>query len=255
MRNPLSAILICSDDIRDTLAQHDFSESDRAVVADCIEAANNIALCVQHQKSIVDDILTVSKLDSNLLLITPVPTQPLAVVERALAMFRPEVQAKDIVFTFQPDQSVADLRKRLGQDRKKAGPTDISPRLFEDCVEMYEGYGNVDKILKDCERIGMELKKSIGAWTRQGKGKGREDSPALRDLSDDGALSFVSLSNSTLANSLLTRAPTSLAKGVTLKDYQLTGINWLRLLHSKGYSCILADEMGRWHNSFIMITF
>jgi hypothetical protein len=109
MRNPLSAILICSDDIRDTLTNHNFSQDDQAVVADCIEAANNIALCVQHQKSIVDDILTVSKLDSNLLLITPVPTQPLAVVQRAMNMFRPEVQAKDIELTFHPDQSVEDL--------------------------------------------------------------------------------------------------------------------------------------------------
>lgn len=109
MRNPLSAILICSDDIRDSLSQHPFSEADRGVVADCVEAANNIALCVQHQKSIVDDILTVSKLDSNLLLITPVPAQPIAVVQRAMNMFKPEVQAKNIDFTFHPDPSLADL--------------------------------------------------------------------------------------------------------------------------------------------------
>jgi hypothetical protein len=109
MRNPLSAILICSDDIRETLTNHNFSQADQVVVADCIEAANNIALCVQHQKSIVDDILTVSKLDSNLLLITPVPAQPVAVVQRAMNMFRPEVQAKDIELTFHPDQSVEDL--------------------------------------------------------------------------------------------------------------------------------------------------
>ncbi|KAF2628390.1 aerobic respiration control sensor protein arcB [Macroventuria anomochaeta] len=110
MRNPLSAVLICSDDIRDTLTQHNFGEADQGVVADCIEAANNIALCVQHQKSIVDDILTVSKLDSNLLLITPVPAQPIAVVERAMNMFKPEVQAKSIDFTFHPDPSLTDLR-------------------------------------------------------------------------------------------------------------------------------------------------
>lgn len=110
MRNPLSAILICSDDIRDTLTQHPFGQADQGVVADCIEAANNIALCVQHQKSIVDDILTVSKLDSNLLLITPVPAQPLAVVQRAMNMFKPEVQAKNIEFTFHPDRSVEDLK-------------------------------------------------------------------------------------------------------------------------------------------------
>ncbi|KAF2659309.1 aerobic respiration control sensor protein arcB [Lophiostoma macrostomum CBS 122681] len=110
MRNPLSAILICADDIRDSLSQHTFSEGDATVIQDSIEAANNIALCVQHQKSIVDDILTVSKLDSNLLLITPVPVQPVAVIRRGMSMFRPEVQAKDIQFDFCPDQSLSELQ-------------------------------------------------------------------------------------------------------------------------------------------------
>jgi hypothetical protein len=59
---------------------------------DCIEAAENIALCVQHQKSIVDDILTVSKLDSNLLRITPIPAQPIVVVQRSMAMLATSVQ-------------------------------------------------------------------------------------------------------------------------------------------------------------------
>jgi PAS domain S-box-containing protein len=109
MRNPLSAILICSDDIRDTLSRHKFGDDDQEVVAECIEAANNIALCVQHQKSIVDDILTISKLDSNLLLITPISAQPLEVVQRAMSMFKPEVQAKDIQLEFCPHKSLEDL--------------------------------------------------------------------------------------------------------------------------------------------------
>jgi CheY-like chemotaxis protein len=106
---PLSAILICADDIRDTLSHHHFTEGDATVIQDCIEAANNIALCVQHQKSIVDDILTVSKLDSNLLLITPIPTQPVAVIQRAMSMFRPEVSAKKIQFNFCPQPSLDKL--------------------------------------------------------------------------------------------------------------------------------------------------
>ncbi|KAH7120745.1 aerobic respiration control sensor protein arcB [Dendryphion nanum] len=109
MRNPLSAILICADDIRDSLSHHRFADADAAVISECIEAANNIALCVQHQKSIVDDILTVSKLDSNLLLITPVPSQVVAVVQRSMSMFRPEVQAKDIQFDFVPHLSLQDF--------------------------------------------------------------------------------------------------------------------------------------------------
>ena len=109
MRNPLSAILICADDIRESLSERKFSANDAAIVESCIEAANTIALCVQHQKSIVDDILTVSKLDSNLLLITPIPVQPVVVVKRAMSMFKAEVQAKDFQFNFHPEPSLQTL--------------------------------------------------------------------------------------------------------------------------------------------------
>jgi PAS domain S-box-containing protein len=98
MRNPLSAILQCADDILTTLDDHRQVENPPTMeaVESCLEAAHTISLCVQHQKSIVDDILTVSKLDSNLLVITPVPAQPIEVVKRAVKMFDPELQAKDI---------------------------------------------------------------------------------------------------------------------------------------------------------------
>ncbi|KAF5851903.1 hypothetical protein GGP41_000640 [Bipolaris sorokiniana] len=110
MRNPLSAILISADDIGDTLSVHQFScDEDRSIAKSCIEAANNIALCVQHQKLIVDDILTVSKLDSNLLRMTPIPSQPIAVIERAIAMLRPEVVAKSIDLEFKPHSSLQEL--------------------------------------------------------------------------------------------------------------------------------------------------
>jgi CheY-like chemotaxis protein len=105
-RNPLSATLICADDIRDTLTQHEFRPEDQHIVDECIDAAKNIVLCVQHQKSIVDDILTVSKLDSKLLRTTPVPAQPISVVKHAMSMFYPECQAKDIKFQFAPHASL-----------------------------------------------------------------------------------------------------------------------------------------------------
>lgn len=98
MRNPLSAILQCADDISSALEGYQTSKAPppQDVVESCVDAAHTISLCVQHQKSIVDDILTVSKLDSNLLVITPVPSQPEAILRRAVKMFDPELQAKDI---------------------------------------------------------------------------------------------------------------------------------------------------------------
>ncbi|RYP67705.1 hypothetical protein DL771_007112 [Monosporascus sp. 5C6A] len=101
MRNPLSAILQCADDILSTLKEH--QSKDKApppeVVESCIEAARTISLCVQFQKSIVDDILTVSKLDSNLLALAPTIAQPTDVVSRVVRMFEPELQAKEIKMT------------------------------------------------------------------------------------------------------------------------------------------------------------
>ncbi|KAK0712313.1 hypothetical protein B0T21DRAFT_376400 [Apiosordaria backusii] len=115
MRNPLTAILQCADDILSALGagdnQYQGTEATyRGIgsagsvtpqtIQSCIDAAQTIALCVQHQKSIVDDILTISKLDSNLLLLTPVPCQPKLLLRRAVKMFEPELQAKKIEVSF-----------------------------------------------------------------------------------------------------------------------------------------------------------
>jgi PAS domain S-box-containing protein len=112
MRNPLSAILQCSDDIASSVTK--FRQSGERVapdelLANCLDAAQTINLCSQHQKRIVDDILTLSKLDSKLLLVTPVDAQPLTVVQRALKMHEGELQAADIQMKFVVDHSFRDL--------------------------------------------------------------------------------------------------------------------------------------------------
>jgi PAS domain S-box-containing protein len=138
MRNPLSAISICAEDIRDTLTQHKFRAEDGQIIADCLEATQSISQCVQHQKSIVDDILTVSKLDSRLLLITPVPTQPVIVIKRAMNMFKPEVQSKNIEFIFVPHESL----ERLGVDWALLDPArllQIMVNLITNAIKFTQG--------------------------------------------------------------------------------------------------------------------
>jgi len=111
MRNPLSAILQCADDILSSLGSYrtNAAAPPQGVVESCVDAAQTIALCVQHQKSIVDDILTISKLDSNLLLITTVVAQPEAILRRAAKMFDPELQAKGIKIEFEIQPSYREL--------------------------------------------------------------------------------------------------------------------------------------------------
>ncbi|KAL9110587.1 MAG: hypothetical protein Q9227_004945 [Pyrenula ochraceoflavens] len=112
MRNPLSAILQCADDISSALSDSggDGTLLSEEILDSCVDAAHTIALCAQHQKTIVDDILTISKLDSNLLLINPVITQPEAIVKRALKMFESEFQAKNIEIAFQLHPLYSELR-------------------------------------------------------------------------------------------------------------------------------------------------
>jgi SWI/SNF-related matrix-associated actin-dependent regulator 1 of chromatin subfamily A len=152
------------------------------------------------------------------------------------------------VIGLRPFESVDDLNVKLGQGKKKAGPAGISPRLFEDCTEIFKGYGAVDSILEECESIGAQLRASIASWSLP-HNKGKERADLLAGFSDDlegGSISLRSLSSFRPSKSKdhLTKQPSILSTDVTLKEYQLLGVNWLNLLYRNNLSCILADEMG-----------
>ncbi|KAI0058095.1 hypothetical protein BV25DRAFT_1891862 [Artomyces pyxidatus] len=170
-----------------------------------------------------------------------------------------KVDQAQAIIQLRPFKSVADLKAKLGQGKKKAGPKGVSSRMFDDCVQIFEGYGAVDDVLAQCERIGAQLNVAIASWSSDsGKGKEKEGSePASRqsrdtsvaipgDVVEDGALSLRSLSvvAERKRKDFLTEQPKLLEQKVKLKEYQLLGVNWLRLLYRKGRSCILADEMG-----------
>jgi SWI/SNF-related matrix-associated actin-dependent regulator 1 of chromatin subfamily A len=145
------------------------------------------------------------------------------------------------ILELRPFDDVADLNDKLQQGKKKAGPAGISSRMFNDCVTIFSGYGSVDAILEDCERIGSDLRNVISSWTAV---PGDSKEPAAVD---DGSLSLITFAPPTNTGSqdCLTSQPSTLGPGIQLKDYQLSGVSWLRLLHRRKLSCILADEMGQ----------
>lgn len=119
MRNPLSAVLQCADSSVDSVKQ--ISEVTLEVLRDtsseglqtvqeetrsCLDALQTIISCSLHQKRVIDDILTLSKLDSNLILITPVRVRPTAVVEEAVKMFEVECSKEGIDLSFVEDDSL-----------------------------------------------------------------------------------------------------------------------------------------------------
>lgn len=111
LRNPLSAILQCAEDI--TLSTSEVRQSQGGTAHEqldgILDSAQSITLCALHQKRIIDDILSVSKLDSSMLSITPVATDPCNVVHQVLFMFNALLRAEDINFTFATNPSVLDL--------------------------------------------------------------------------------------------------------------------------------------------------
>lgn len=114
MRNPLSAILQCADDIQTTVAnfQSDngsLHDSLGTLLDNAVDSAQTITLCANHQKRIVDDVLTLSKLDSKLLVVSPCDAMPVAVAKRALKMFDGEIQTADIQLRFEIDGSIQKL--------------------------------------------------------------------------------------------------------------------------------------------------
>ncbi|KAI1479656.1 hypothetical protein F4774DRAFT_425796 [Daldinia eschscholtzii] len=127
IRNPLSAVLHCSEEIIGSLKKSSATLDElfksklvpssngstrnalHKEVSSALDAANTILYCVQHQKQIVDDVLTVSKLDSDLLVVSPIPVQPMALVRSSLKIFDAELKMTDINLKVIEDSSLSVL--------------------------------------------------------------------------------------------------------------------------------------------------
>ncbi|KAK4124812.1 putative histidine kinase group protein [Parathielavia appendiculata] len=138
MRNPLSAIIHCADAITGTLSRvqellnngvygsdvaskgtaelrssptvsEEWVSEAHELVESSIDNAETIVTCAQHQKRIVDDILTMSKLDSSLLSITRITVNPIKMVREALKMFEVEARRVDINLSMVVDPGYYDL--------------------------------------------------------------------------------------------------------------------------------------------------
>ncbi|CAI6339401.1 unnamed protein product [Periconia digitata] len=114
MRNPLSAIVHCADGI--AIAVEECRSQLSSIPQPCLDAINDnlasariIMQCANHQKRIIDDVLTLSKLDSMLLSITPTVVRPTRLVNSILSIFEPELKANKIRYRVDPTESLENL--------------------------------------------------------------------------------------------------------------------------------------------------
>lgn len=111
MRNPLSAITMSADAISKSLAEVKTSgiTEDRLLSAlqANVDSANIIITCASHQKRIVDDVLTLSKLEYEMLSITPQPVNLQSIVASTLNMFESSLYENRIEATTCGGQSIS----------------------------------------------------------------------------------------------------------------------------------------------------
>jgi signal transduction histidine kinase len=120
LRNPLSAVVQCAESAIISLTklnqqystatssatyQTEYRRDFQEEIDSTIDSLQTIITCSLHQKRVVDDVLTLSKLDSELVVITPVRVQPAVVILEAMKMFDMECQKMGIKFEFQENES------------------------------------------------------------------------------------------------------------------------------------------------------
>ena len=148
MRNPLSAIVQSADGMTSSLLEFQASAKTPVVSDELIESnieatriitvryprlqyrrppadVHDPQLCAQHQGRIINDVLTLSKLDSAMLQVSPTPTQPPVVVKGALKMFEGELVAHDIELDFSFEESY----ERFGIDWVMVDPSRVTQIL------------------------------------------------------------------------------------------------------------------------------
>lgn len=109
LRNPFSATMQCADGILSAAINHQES-GENLDIEDLIDSAQTILMCVGHQIRIIDDVLTLSKLDSMLLSVIPVDFCPHESMRQIMKIFSGELQVKGIRSSFIIDDSYKELQ-------------------------------------------------------------------------------------------------------------------------------------------------
>ncbi|KAI1488836.1 SNF2 family N-terminal domain-containing protein [Biscogniauxia mediterranea] len=136
----------------------------------------------------------------------------------------PAADAK-LMVAARPFKRIADAEKVSKKDKAKSktksSRTEIGSLIVEKLASWFEAFQEASAVIKRCENRGKELQAAMSKWNMDKNGKEVPGAPMpIKDK------------------------PKTMADDVRLKSYQLVGLNWMSLLHSRGYSGILADDMG-----------
>ncbi|KAI1394225.1 SNF2 family N-terminal domain-containing protein [Hypoxylon trugodes] len=101
----------------------------------------------------------------------------------------------------------------------------VGENVVEKLTGWLEACDAAKAVIDECEKRGREIKTAMSTWPLDSNGETKTDTEGLGELP-------------------IGEMPEYMDESVRLKPYQLVGLNWMSLLHSKGYSGILGDDMG-----------
>jgi SWI/SNF-related matrix-associated actin-dependent regulator 1 of chromatin subfamily A len=151
---------------------------------------------------------------------------------------------------------------------KRSTKQPIGEKIVQTSIDMWSGYEAVDALVAKCEQLGKPLAEEIAKWGFNVFGASKAGELEMTSLEDDNESQRDSgigtpSSKAGSANgeggeedikstakprqnrqAMFLKKPTIMSDEITLKDYQLVGLNWLALLYKHKLSCILADDMG-----------
>ncbi|KAI1131735.1 SNF2 family N-terminal domain-containing protein [Nemania abortiva] len=129
-----------------------------------------------------------------------------------------------LIVSCRPFDTVFDaeiVSKKESKSKAKAKRVQIGSLFVEKLTSWFAAFHAASEVIKLCEDRGKRLQAAMANWPMDKNGKAQE-----------GTVLPVS------------EKPHLMAEDITLKSYQLLGLNWMNLLHSERYSGILADDMG-----------
>ncbi|KAI1161379.1 SNF2 family N-terminal domain-containing protein [Nemania serpens] len=129
-----------------------------------------------------------------------------------------------LIVSCRPFNSIYDaelVSKKELRAKSKAKRVQIGSLFVEKLTSWFAAFHAASEVIRHCEERGQKLQNAMANWPMDKNGRPQE-----------GAALPVP------------EKPRLMAEDITLKSYQLLGLNWMNLLHSKRLSGILADDMG-----------
>ena len=178
----------------------------------------------------------------------------------------------ELIISQRPFRSFSQVRKvseapaQTSKTGRKSTKRPIGERILDVCERMWTGYQAVDQLVHRCTELGKPVANEMKKWGVDVFGTSTDgevaltsfhddekSDPSLRDSGIGTPASYVNSASEDGDDDIkkasdaprkpktnLFGQPSVMSKDITLKDYQIVGINWLSLLFENKLSCILA---------------